>query len=70
MTITESELQPPKDELFFIHGFPDSGTLWNKQVEFLKKEYRCIVVTLPNFGTEANPSSWGLDFHELIPMLA
>ena len=28
--VTESDLPTPKGELFFIHGFPDTGELWNK----------------------------------------
>ena len=63
--IHECESDTPKDELVFIHGFPDDATIWDKQVEFFKKEYRCMVVTLPNFGKENNPNSWGYSFKNL-----
>ncbi|KAA3600010.1 MAG: alpha/beta hydrolase [Candidatus Scalindua sp. AMX11] len=41
-------LNPPA--LLFIHGFPDDSSLWEKQVEYFKKNYRCLSVDLPNFG--------------------
>lgn len=69
VVVTESEQAEPKDELFFIHGYPDNGEVWDKQVEVMKKEYRCIVVTLPNFGKENNPRSWGVEIGELVRML-
>lgn len=68
--IFESESQEPKDELFFIHGYADNGKVWSKQVEFFKKEYRCIVVTLPNFGKQDNPYSWGLTLPEVVDRLS
>ena len=40
--------------LFFIHGFPDNHSLWNKQIEYFKnKDYLCYTITLPNY----NPSN-------------
>lgn len=50
----------PKDDLLFMHGWPDSGELWDAQVKELSKDYRCIVITLPGFGKASEtPSSWG-----------
>jgi len=28
--ITECESETPKDELLFIHGYPDEGSMWDK----------------------------------------
>ena len=40
--------------LVFVHGWPDSASLWDGQVERLSREgYRCVCVTLPGFGTSA-----------------
>ena len=36
--------------LFFIHGFPDNHTLWDKQIQYFKSEYLCITITLPNYN--------------------
>ncbi len=49
------------EEIVFVHGWPDSGDLWEKQVEFLKKDYRCLVVTLPNHSgdQESFNGGWG-----------
>ena len=63
--------QTPKDELLFIHGFPDKGELWDKQVEFFSnKGYRCLIVTLPGFGDRAANALvnkyWGFDFPEVV----
>jgi len=68
--ITECESGTPKDELLFIHGYPDDGSMWDKQVLALKKDYRCIVVTLPFFGKEECPDSWGCSFPEIIKQLS
>ena len=37
--------------LLFIHGFPDNGSLWDKQVSHFQSEYLCIRLTLPNYDT-------------------
>jgi pimeloyl-ACP methyl ester carboxylesterase len=36
--------------LFFIHGFPETGSIWTNQVEFLKKQFRVIVPDIPGSG--------------------
>ena len=42
-----------EDILFFIHGFPDNHTLWNKQIEYFKnKNYLCYTITLPNYNSK------------------
>ena len=55
--------------LIFIHGWPDSGSLWDNQVEYFSTNYHCITVTLPNFPG-AGRSKWGLDFPDLTDALA
>lgn len=36
--------------IIFIHGFPLNKTMWHKQVEELKKEYRVIAYDIRGFG--------------------
>ncbi len=55
-----------KKTLVFVHGWPDSGELWNDIVATLKCDYRCIVLTLPGFVNANNTSScWGYDFDQI-----
>ena len=39
--------------LVFVHGWPDNASLWRKQVAALGDRYRCVLITLPNFGEES-----------------
>lgn len=55
--------QPHLPLLVFIHGWPDTGELWQKQIEYFSKEYRCISLTLPGYYPE--DTSKGADFPEL-----
>jgi len=69
--ITECTNGKFKDEILFIHGYPDTARVWDNQVRVLKKNYRCINVTMPNYDIrKPNASSWGYDFPELVKMLA
>jgi pimeloyl-ACP methyl ester carboxylesterase len=62
---------PPKDEILLIPGFPDCVRLWDKQVEALSADgYRCIAVTIPNYGKENNSGHWGYTFDQITTMLA
>jgi pimeloyl-ACP methyl ester carboxylesterase len=63
------EGKPDGPTLVFIHGWPDNASLWRKQVEALGKNYRCVLVTLPNFGAQAVQAG-GFDFPELAGRLA
>lgn len=54
--------------LLFIHGWPDDASVWRHQVDALAANYRCVTVTLPNFGDSANRPG-GYDFPELIQIL-
>jgi pimeloyl-ACP methyl ester carboxylesterase len=50
--------------MLFIHGWPDNSTLWNKQISYFNKLYRCINLTLPNFDHQDEKNlSWGNEFH-------
>ena len=39
-----------KPTLVFVHGWPDDARLWRKQLAALAPGFRCVTVTLPNFG--------------------
>lgn len=65
---TEIQGNPDGPTLFFIHGWPDDASLWSQQVEALGPDYRCVLVTLPNFGAEAVKAG-GFDFAEMVAML-
>ena len=51
--------------LVFIHGWPDNAGLWRRQVAALGSEFRCVLLTLPNFGEKAVKAG-GFDFPELL----
>mmetsp|Transcript_11514 Transcript_11514/g.35172 ORF Transcript_11514/g.35172 Transcript_11514/m.35172 type:complete len:356 (-) Transcript_11514:938-2005(-) len=38
------------ESVFFVHGWPDNGDLWNDTMEALPDKYRCVSVTVPHFG--------------------
>ena len=44
---------PDGPTLLFIHGWPDDASLWRNQVDALAPGFRCVRVTLPNFGQQA-----------------
>jgi pimeloyl-ACP methyl ester carboxylesterase len=62
------EGNPNGPTLVFIHGWPDNASLWRLQVEVLKSEFRCVLITLPNYGEQATRAG-GFDFPELVDML-
>ncbi|ELR66796.1 hypothetical protein C942_04494 [Photobacterium marinum] len=43
-----------KETLVFIHGYPDSLEMWDKQAEYFKKEYTVARFTLPGFELKDN----------------
>jgi len=54
--------------LVFIHGWPDDASMWRNQVEALGSDYRCVLITLPNFGdTQHEPG--GCDFPIIVDRL-
>lgn len=62
------EGNPGGPTLVFIHGWPDNASLWRHQVAALSADFRCVLVTLPNFGTQATRAG-GFTFPELVGML-
>ena len=60
---------PDGPTLVFIHGWPDDARLWRAQVDALGARFRCVLVTLPNFGVAAEKAG-GLDFPEIVDRLA
>jgi pimeloyl-ACP methyl ester carboxylesterase len=63
------EGNPAGPTLVFIHGWPDNASLWRKQVAALGAEFRCMLLTLPNFG-ERSVKAGGFDFPELVDRVA
>lgn len=56
--------------LVFIHGWPDSGSLWNKIVDDLQNSYKCVVLSLPGHRKPADGlDGWGFDFLEVKDMI-
>ena len=55
--------------LVFVHGWPDDARLWRKQVAALAPGFRCVTLTLPNFGARTVKAG-GYDFPELVEQLA
>lgn len=49
------------DAIVMLHGWPDTHRLWDDQVEFLKKEHRCIRFTLPGFDIAGPRQAKSLD---------
>ena len=44
------EGQPDGPTLVFVHGWPDDASVWRHQLTALGDAYRCVMITLPNFG--------------------
>lgn len=63
------EGNPKGPTLVFIHGWPDDASLWRKQVAALRDAFRCVLITLPNFGERAVKAG-GFDFPELVEQVA
>ena len=63
------EGNPDGPTLVFIHGWPDNASLWRRQVEALGGKFRCVLLTLPNFG-EKPVKAGGFDFPALLDMIS
>jgi len=63
------EGNPAGRTVVFIHGWPDDASLWRMQVPALAEDYRCVLLTLPNFGRE-HVRVGGYNFPELVEMIA
>jgi pimeloyl-ACP methyl ester carboxylesterase len=53
----------------FIQGWPDDASLWDAQVAVLSPHYRCVRLTMPNFGGKREVR-WGYRTDEIIEALA
>jgi len=63
------EGNPAGPTLVFVHGWPDDARLWRRQVAALAPDYRCVLITLPNFGPRSEKPG-GFDFPQLVERLA
>ena len=54
--------------LVFIHGWPDNASLWRHQVAALASDFRCVLITLPNFGAQSIRAG-GFRFPELVELI-
>lgn len=70
-SICEYRLEGRSDAptLVFIHGWPDNESLWRRQAAALAEDYRCVLLTLPNFGAQT-VAPGGFDFPELVDRIA
>lgn len=42
----------------FLHGIPDSGSVWKDVTRVVSSSYRCLVPDLPGFGQSAVPAAF------------
>lgn len=47
--------------IVFVHGWPDTCRLWDRQVEALRSRYRCVRFTLPGFERDHPRRAYSLD---------
>src|ERR1035437_4356167 len=70
MVVSYSDLGPDNAQvIIFIHGFPLNKSMWNKQVEVLKANFRVIAYDIRGHGesdTGNNPFSIDLFVDDLI----
>ena len=56
------------ETLVFIQGWPDDASLWDSAVAAVRGSYRCVRLTLPNFGGDRT-ARWGYSTEEIIGAL-
>jgi cis-3-alkyl-4-acyloxetan-2-one decarboxylase len=56
------------ETLVFVQGWPDDASLWDDAVAALAAKYRCVRVTLPNFGGDRT-ARWGYTTDEIVDAL-
>ena len=49
------------ESIVFVHGWPDTHRLWDRQVEALRSSYRCVRFTLPGFEPGHRRHAYSLD---------
>lgn len=52
--------------LLFIQGWPDDPSLWDEAVAVLGARYKCVRITLPNFGSDRKHARWGYTTEEIV----
>ncbi len=67
----EPVVEGPEDApvLFFLQGWPDDASLWDRQVALLSRRYRCVRTTMPNFDGQRT-ARWGYGTDEIVAALA
>jgi pimeloyl-ACP methyl ester carboxylesterase len=70
LTSLQYEIRGNKEgkTIIFLHGWPDDASLWTKQVPVLEKDFRCVLVTFPNFGRNHDIVG-GCNFRHIIARL-
>lgn len=56
------------ETIVFIQGWPDDASLWDPAVAALRDRYRCVRLTLPNYGGDRT-SRWGYSTEEIVEAL-
>jgi cis-3-alkyl-4-acyloxetan-2-one decarboxylase len=56
------------ETIVFIQGWPDDASLWDGAVTALRETYRCVRMTLPNFGGDRT-ARWGYGTLEIVEAL-
>jgi pimeloyl-ACP methyl ester carboxylesterase len=56
------------ETLVFVQGWPDDASLWDDALAALRPAYRCVRVTLPNFGGDRT-ARWGYRTVEIVDAL-
>jgi len=51
--------------IVFVQGWPDDASLWDGAVAALRDTYRCVRVTLPNYGGDRT-ARWGYRTDEIV----
>jgi pimeloyl-ACP methyl ester carboxylesterase len=47
-----------KPVMVFVHGWPDSGQMWEHQVNLFKKNFYCVCITFPG-NDGVHQRAWG-----------
>ena len=46
------------EPILFIHGFPMTGHIWDKQLSTLSSHFRCFALELPGYGQSPEPKNF------------
>lgn len=49
----------------FLHGIPDSGSVWKEVTRVVSSSYRCVVPDLPGFGQSAVPDGFQVKLDDM-----